>query len=80
MRVSAADFHIAWLNSWMRTNVSGGPLHFQGRKLRLHAGKLWHLHINLHSYILQNRKICYLRGFSPHANYTDRATAACRRS
>jgi hypothetical protein len=30
-------------------------------------------------YIKNNKKI-KLRGFSPQANYTDRATAACRRS
>jgi hypothetical protein len=28
----------------------------------------------------QKNKIKKLRGFSPPANYTDRATAACRRS
>jgi hypothetical protein len=35
-----------------------------------------------HTYILLSRvtEIVKLRGFSPQANYTDRATAACRRS
>jgi hypothetical protein len=33
-----------------------------------------------HSYCLLGGNKKKLRGFSPQANYTDRATAACRRS
>jgi hypothetical protein len=41
----------------------------EGKALGSEAGK-----------VLEKKKKTKLRGLSPQANYTDRATAACRRS
>jgi hypothetical protein len=38
------------------------------------------MELRLHSADSLIEKIKKLRGFSPQANYTDRATAACRQS
>jgi hypothetical protein len=41
---------------------------------------LWTAHVKCLSFILYQTNKNKLRGLSPQANYTDRATAACRRS
>jgi hypothetical protein len=53
-------------------------LHYPYFLLFINSFILLHLHLNVA--IINLDIVTKLRGFSPQANYTDRATAACRRS
>jgi hypothetical protein len=61
-------------NSWVAEQIAACSLQ---RKTQLHAASRKQMDINL------NKLFLYIKNtvaFSPQANYTDRATAACRRS
>jgi hypothetical protein len=64
-----------WKNTVLQSSNKCHFLHWKWRQYV--PSKRWNPDTRLHSNITSKTK---LRGFSPQANYTDRATAACRRS